>query len=265
MVIARKMNPVARAIATIAAVATLVTGATFAALSSSVTLTGNTISAADANLQIWNGTTFTNTTEGFAVDDLVPGEWSEENFIYFKNVSGTPLNLTASSSEPQLAEGEDSFGFSGWENLKVRITSHNPDCADDNEGLTTMTNNDSDDNEEPGHSDSNVVETDMAALIAGDVELPCNSLGESAQGNAGNEGTEGNYSLAYKISSSAVGDSDDINIGAYDLTFTGTVAGTEDEPGTGTPPGDDDNGDDNGDDNSGDDTGNDTGDEPQNL
>lgn len=197
-----RINPVARAIGVISAVAILVGGVTFAALQSQVTLTDNTIGSADSNLQIWDGATWAQTAPGFAVDDLIPGEWSDENFVYFKNASEADLDVTAKISEPVAPP--EGFGFSGWENLKVKIKAYAPDCL------------------------GNTKETDFAALITGNVEMPCNALSEGATGNGGVEATEGNYSLSYKIAPEVVTGTD-VNVGEFDYTFTGTVVASEPE------------------------------------
>lgn len=193
-----KLNPVAKAVGVMSAVAVLVGGVTFAALSSSVTLTNNTVSGADANLQIWDGGDWNTTAPGFNVDDLIPGDqWSSENFFYFNNAGDTDLKVVAQSSNP----GDVDPGFSEWADLKVRFTSYAPGCVDPD------------------------VETDMAALIAGNVELPCNNLDKDAVGNSGVEATEGNYSVSYMIAPEEVSGAD-VNVSAFVYTFTGTVAAT---------------------------------------
>jgi len=194
-----KLNPVAKAVGVISAVAVLVGGVTFAALSSDVTLTNNTVSGADANLQIWDATVpaWGTTAPGFQVNDLVPGEnWSSENLFYFQNAGDTDLKVVAKATNP----GDVDPGFNDWADLKVRFTSNAPGCA-----LPTVT-------------------TDMAALIAGNVELPCNSLDKDAAGNAtpGAENTEGNYSVSYMIAPEEV-TGDDVTVSPFVYTFTGTV------------------------------------------
>ncbi|HTE21438.1 MAG TPA: hypothetical protein VK674_00165 [Candidatus Limnocylindria bacterium] len=197
-----KFSPVARAIGVISAVTVLVGGVTFAALQSEATLTNNTLSAPDSSLLIWDGAVFAATAPGFAVEDLVPGDWTEENFFYFQNDSDANLDVKAAASAPTTLEGITA------EDVKVRFTSYAPEC----EG-------------------ANTVETTLAelALVDGDVELPCNSLSEDATGNGGVEETEGNYSVSYKILPEDVTD-DDVNVGSFDYTFTGTIVGSgEDE------------------------------------
>ena len=71
-----KMGPATRAVLVIGSVAALVTGVTFAALTSKATLTDNTISSATADLQIdntQNGLGFSSTDTGYAFTGIVPG------------------------------------------------------------------------------------------------------------------------------------------------------------------------------------------------
>ena len=69
------MSPMVRAIAVIGAVAALVTSITLAALSSTATLTGNTIASATAELLVDSDgdATFESSDGGFVFDDVVPG------------------------------------------------------------------------------------------------------------------------------------------------------------------------------------------------
>jgi hypothetical protein len=118
-----KINPLARAIGVIGAVAALTTGVTFAALNSQATLTNTTISSATADLLLWDGDTFESTAPGFTITDLVPGTGVEKP-LYFKNAVGVPLAVTA--HVPTLPS---STGFTGWQNLHVTITSDNPSLS----------------------------------------------------------------------------------------------------------------------------------------
>jgi len=195
-----KLNPVARAVGVISAVAVLVGGVTFAAMQSQVTLTNNTISGADANLLIWDGDSFESTAPGFQLNNLIPGAWTDESFFYFQNAGDTDLDVTAVASNP--GDSPATLGFDNWEDLKVKFTSHSPACT----------------------GEDSFVETDMAHLIAEDVELPCNSLDKDAQGNSAVPGTEGNYSVSYKVAEDQV--TGDINVSPFIYTFTGTVAAT---------------------------------------
>lgn len=202
MTLTRHINPVARAIVVIAAVMALVTGVTFAALKDSVTLQNNTISSANADLLIWDGDSFEQTAAGFTVTNLIPGSGSDDYPFYLKNNGGTPLKLaiTVPSAPAEPAGG---YGFSGWENLKVTVTNNEPGCADD------------------------TLHTDMAALLAGEVELKCNPMTAGAQGDSGNLETEGNFTVSFDIAPESVtGDSP--GVGNFDLVITGSaVAVTE--------------------------------------
>jgi hypothetical protein len=74
MVGLQTINPVARAILVVAAVAGLVTAMTFAAMTSSATLTDNTISSATADLQVDSDEGgFASSDAGFDFTGLVPG------------------------------------------------------------------------------------------------------------------------------------------------------------------------------------------------
>src|SRR5687767_2695010 len=97
-----RINPALRAAGVLSAVAVLVGGVTFAALQSSATLTNNTISSADASLLLWDGDSFESTATGFTVEELVPGEWTEENLFYFKNDSAADLDVTVAASTPPI-------------------------------------------------------------------------------------------------------------------------------------------------------------------
>jgi len=103
-----------RAFGVMAAVVVIVSGVTFAALQSQqAKLTGNIIQTATANLQVSpNGTSYTNTLEGFAFQNLVPGGPAVPNSdsltFYLKNAGGTPLSLKlAVSSIPLNPDNAD--------------------------------------------------------------------------------------------------------------------------------------------------------------
>jgi hypothetical protein len=203
-------SPVVRAIGVFSAVAVLVGGVTYAALQNQVTLTENTVSGADSNLQIWNtakegGADWDDTAPGFAVDGLVPGEWSEENFFYFYNAGETDVDISAIVNDLAPTPPVEA-GFDSWEDLKVKFKNHtnDPSCAEEDKE----------------------VETDMAALIAGDLDLPCNPLAAGAMGNnqPGHEHTAGNYAVSYMLPSHEVVEgATDIEVGPFTYTFTGSV------------------------------------------
>ncbi len=92
------VQPIARAIIVVAAVAVLATGVTFAALQSqSATLTGNSISTATADLRIGTTTsTFSNTRTGFSFSNVIPGTVAspaDGNSFYLKNYGAATMAL----------------------------------------------------------------------------------------------------------------------------------------------------------------------------
>ena len=181
-----KMNPLLRAIGVIGAVAALVTGVTFAALNSTATLTDNTISSGTAGLRVsTDNTTFSDSEPGFTVTGLIPGTGSTKTF-YLRNNGDIALDVSA---RVPVLPGPPVFGygFSGFENLTVSITS--PACID-------------------------VVNTNMSLLNAGEVLLPCNSL---PVGPA----TSRTYDIHFDILPAAITGSQ-AGVGAFDLRFTGS-------------------------------------------
>ena len=97
-----------RAFGVMAAVAVIVSGVTFAALQSQqAKLTGNIIQTATANLQVSpNGSSYANSLDGFAFQNLVPGGVAVPNVdtyaFYLKNAGGTPLSLKLAVSSTPL-------------------------------------------------------------------------------------------------------------------------------------------------------------------
>ncbi len=161
---ANRASIIVRAVGVIAATSALVTGVTWAALTSNTaTLTSTTINSATASLKLWDGDSFETSAPGFTITGLVPGTGSEQAF-YFQNDGGVPLKLKA-----KIPALPSSSGFAGWENAKVTFT--------DEQNNTTVT-------------------TDMLALSTGDgVELP----GDSAAA-----GTEGNFKAKFDIAPSSI-------------------------------------------------------------
>lgn len=98
-----KLNPVVRATGIIGATAALVTGVTFAALSSSATLTQNTIASATANLEIDNVDegveTGLSTDQGFAFTGVVPGGTGSNTGNFTLTNTGT-AGLTVKVKSP---------------------------------------------------------------------------------------------------------------------------------------------------------------------
>ena len=200
MTLTRQINPVVRAIAVIASVMALVTGVTFAALQDSVTLSNNTISSANADLQIWDGDSFEATAPGIQVTNLVPGQGSQDYPVYLKNNGANALYAYATVPNPP-AEPSGGYDFTGWENLKVTIKSTEPNCVS---------------------TDSTVV-TNMQALMDSQVALPCNTLAAGAQGDSGSIATEGNYTISFDIAPSSI-NGDSPGVGSFDLVISGSVS-----------------------------------------
>ena len=98
----RSMNPVLRATGVIGTVAALVTGITFAALSSQATLTANTIASATADLQVNNtdnAGAFGATDTGYAFTGIIPGgAGSNVGNFQLKNNGTATLSLKLSVS-----------------------------------------------------------------------------------------------------------------------------------------------------------------------
>ncbi len=224
MVSIRQINPVARAVVVIAAVMALVTSVTFAALQSQATLTNNSISTATAGLKLWNGSSFESTAPGFTVTGLVPGEWSDDYNFYFQNDGEGPLFLTANvPQEPALPEGMDSYGFTGWENLKVAFKGYCAPNSGERNNAVELNRNRRDKKDNEKHANSYLVKTDMAALLAGEVELPCGPLAEGATGDSNTPGTAGNYSVSFKLVSDAVNEQS-AGVGNFDVVFNGSLS-----------------------------------------
>lgn len=182
---------IVRATGVIGATVAIVVGATFASLSSTVSLTNSSINSATADLQIWDGASFGSSAPGYNVTNLVPG--TPQSFpIYFKNNGGVPLNLTAAvPALPTLTNISDAS--------KVKIT-----IASDRTGCTDPP-----------------LQTTVQALWSAPQTLPCNPLSVGAQGNSGVAGTEGNYTISYDIDPSGVTGSS-ASVGSFNIDFTGT-------------------------------------------
>lgn len=92
------VQPIARAMIVVSAVAVLATGVTYAALQSKqASLTGNTISTATADLRIGTSeTTFSSTRSGFDFTNIIPGTTpspADGYSFYLKNYGKAPLAL----------------------------------------------------------------------------------------------------------------------------------------------------------------------------
>lgn len=203
MKITKGLNPVVRAVGVLSAVGIIVCGVTYAAFTNTVTLASNSVNSADASLRIWDGTNFSTTAQGFNITDLIPGEYTKPQAFYLQNSGNTPLKVTA--HVPTAPTTASDYGFTGWENLKVQIMSNEAGCVD------------------------KTVDTDMKALLEGQVELPCDPLTAGAAGNnqTGKEDTEGNYTVAFKVPTEALKPgATDISLENFNFDFTGTVTST---------------------------------------
>jgi len=196
------INPFLRATGVIGAVAVCVTGITFAALNSQATLTGSTLTSADASLLIYNGSTFASTATGFNITGLIPGTpgttgnpgtdgSGTTEHVYFQNAGGTPIAITA--TVPTLpAAPAGGYGFSDFHNVTVNIF-----------GEACNTN----------------IQTTLFDLNAGAVTLPC-TMAAGATGNSSAPGTSGNYDFTFNINEAAVTGSS-AGVGPFDVDFNG--------------------------------------------
>ncbi|MFI5240455.1 MAG: hypothetical protein ACHQUB_01980 [Candidatus Saccharimonadia bacterium] len=205
----RRTMALVRAGTIITATIGLVTGVTFAALTSpAVTLSDNSVNTALAGLNIWNGSAYALTATGFNITGLIPGTGVNEN-VYFQNSGGVPEALTANI--PTLPT---SSGFSGWNNATVSITAENTSCTDPAGFLENTAT--------AGNSNSSpyTVNTNLADLASGQVILPC-TMQSGDTGNSGVTGTSGNYDVHFDIAESAV-TGPSASIGSFSLNFIGT-------------------------------------------
>lgn len=86
---------VTRAIVSVGATLALVAGVTFANLSSTATLTNNTLATASADLQVQTDGGFGSSANGFQVTNVVPGSDTQVLLFNLKNNGGVPLGVTA--------------------------------------------------------------------------------------------------------------------------------------------------------------------------
>lgn len=149
MHIFKKLNPVLRATGTIGATAALVTGITFAALSSSATLTNNTISAQSATedlvVSLADPCTdgFDNSLPGLAFEGIVPGsEASDPEHFCLKNTDdeSEDANLDIVVTIPMAPTFKDSEDNPVTvDNTKVLFDVVCTGAADTTFGLTDVT------------------------------------------------------------------------------------------------------------------------------
>lgn len=109
MVGIRSINPLARAVGVISAVAVLVTGVTMAAFTTNtVALEENSLSVASDVLRISNGGEFTSpSVTGFSFNNLGIGTESAPQAFYLQNLSNADLALTARQTGTPVYDGVD--------------------------------------------------------------------------------------------------------------------------------------------------------------
>jgi hypothetical protein len=190
----RLMNPVLRAIGVIGVVAGLTTAVTFAALNDKAVLADTSLSTPTANLTLFNAETqgFAAQVPGFKIQNLIPGQGSGEKAFYLKN--GGDLDMDISAHVPNApAPPAGGFGFSGWDNLTIVFKNKNT---------------------------GDTVNTNMAELLAGEVQLPGNPLHAGATGDPNTADAEGNYTVTFDIKPEAVTGSH-AGTGDFNIVFTG--------------------------------------------
>lgn len=108
------INPLARAILVVAAVAGLVTAVTFATVNSTATLTNNSVSTATADLEVstdadcaTTGTGFSSSVTGFDFTGIVPGGAASADFEFCLRNAGD-ANLSTLLTIPALPTYTDS-------------------------------------------------------------------------------------------------------------------------------------------------------------
>ena len=173
----RQISPLARAVGVIGVVMALVTSITYAAFVDSATLTGNTITTATANadLLLWDGDSFEETAPGFAFNALEPDVESDRKPFYFKNDGNVPLYVTVTIPETVV-------DFGGVDPTKVTFNFYG-ECAG---------------------AEVTPVSATMAALMAGEVDMPCEPLAADAQGVIGEEGNEANFEVSVTLAADVV-------------------------------------------------------------
>jgi hypothetical protein len=206
----RSINPVLRAVGIISAVAILVSGVTFAALQSQVTLTDNTISTAGAvGLQIDNleNETGPGTTDrGFEFADLVPGGgFSEAQQFALSNTEfGPDMTIKVHSTAATTSAPVDKSLV--W----VRFTLVSETTGD----ITPLTVGES-------------VEVTLADLESSFTGLPGATLPDRLDADE-----TLTYDVQVRVGADAV-NSPEVNIEDFDLVFTATVVdddGTDESP-----------------------------------
>ena len=186
MVNIQKINPMARAIGVIGAVAALVTATTFAALTSnSVALDNSQFSTQSASLKIWNGAIYTTSATGFDFDNLALGTPSSEFTFWLQNDGTAPLTVSGLGAVGTYS----GFVDFGQVNVEIRNISN------------------------AGGSPTSPVIYTFAQLLDGTPDL--------LPGNPLAAGAENQYGVKVTVNSGAVSGSS-ASVDEFDWNFTGT-------------------------------------------
>lgn len=188
------ISPVMRAVLVIGAVAALVTGVTFAALSDTATLADNHMTTNSADLQVSNGGAYGDDVAGFNANNVVPG--TGQTFPFFlKNGSGFDMNITVSVAGPCSTYVNGSQGIS--------------DCSD-----VLVTFKDTQSATESTYTLQQLI--DAPQIVPGD-QLPANTAGTAPA-----SGDEGDYEITFDLDPADVTGTSATLTEAFDLVFTGT-------------------------------------------
>lgn len=191
-----QINPVLRAVGVIGSVTVLVSGVTFAAFQqSSVTLAGNDIASATANLWIDGNDTGTDTSAvsetGFSFAGLAPGgEYGSAEDFRLENVGDVPLDVQVKATSGVAANIDKNL-------VTVRFTNTS---------------------EEP---DTGVTYT-LAELEFAPRDVPGVSGDTGFLGFTTNTIQKKSFTIEVKLEAGAVTSGSSGSIGDFDLIFTGT-------------------------------------------
>jgi hypothetical protein len=184
----KRAYKIVQGVGVISATAAIMVGATFAALTSTATLTGNTLSSVTGNLQVnntENGGSPTSSDTGYAFSDIVPGAdyGTSHTFTLFNNGTAT-LGVTVSST---------SGTATGIDKTKVHVKFVDTD-------------------------ESNVsADYTLAQLESAQREMP----GVSGAGSL-SPTEEDHFTVQVKLDGDAVTGTSG-SVGSFDLVFTGTA------------------------------------------
>lgn len=190
------ISPVIRAVLVFGAVAALVTGVTFAALSDTATLEDNHVASGTTDLQVSNGGAYGDEVAGFNASNIVPG--TGQTFPFFlKNGSAFDMDIKVK------VDGACSDYVNGSQGI--------PDCGD---VLVTFTD-----------TASATSETyTLQQLINAPRVVPGNPLTANTAGTAPASGDEGDYEITFDLDAGDVTGSSATLTAPFDLVFTGTQA-----------------------------------------